>query len=180
MSIRWRTLWAVAAFLPLVLVACSGGGLLPIGQGVKGETLIIVIEDIKRVQEVRYQGTDENHYLVFPSSRDNELVVVRLNVHNQEATVVQMTVDEEALEIRGFGTNETYRVLNLNPSNPDNVKQVESTHPNEDRYVPFIAGAIELPQAHSVIGWTVFEVPKGAELREMRWDAGGDTIFISS
>ena len=180
MSVRWIRLWAVATLLSLALVACSGGGLLPVGKGVKGETLIIVIEDIKRVQEVRYQGTDENHYLVFPSSRDNELVVARLNVHNVEATVVRMTVDGEALEVRGFGPNETYRLLNLNPGNEDNVKQVESAHPTEDLYVPFIAGAIELPQAHSVIGWTVFEVPKGTELRELRWEAGGDTIYISS
>ena len=180
MRVFWIRLWAVAALLSLALVACGGGGLLPIGTGVKGETLIVVIEDIKRVQEVRYQGTDQNHYLVFPSSRENELVVARLNVHNVEATVVRMTVDEESLEIRGFGQDETYRLLNLNPGNENNVKQVESSHPTEDLYVPFIAGAIELPQANSVIGWTVFEVPKGTELRELRWEAGGDTIFISS
>ena len=165
---------------PLVLVACSEGGLLPIGKGKKGETLIIVIDDMKRVPEVRFEGTDGQHYLVSPGSRDNELIAMRLNVHNSESTRVVFTVDGEAAELRGFGIDEEYNLLdlfNLHELLDKNVKIVDSANPTESLYVPFIAGPIELPQGNSVIGWILFDVPKGTKFREMRWGAG-DTVYL--
>ncbi len=173
-----RPFWFVLLLLPLIAFACGGGGSLSPGKGGKGETLIIQIEDINRVQEIRYQGTDRNHYLVVPASRDNELVALRLNVHNAEATRVLMTVGGQAAELRGAGSTEEYTLLDLTPQNVENVRVVDSTHPAENRFVPFIAGPIELPQGHSVVGWVVFEVPRGTKLREIRWDAGGDVIYI--
>ena len=174
-----RLFWLVFLLAPLVLLACSSGGLLPVGKGAKGETLRISIEEINRVQEIRYQGNDLNHYLVVPSSKDNELVVMRLIVHNSEATRVLMTVDEQAAEVRGFGPDEKYRPLDLTLQNEKNVKVAEGSHPSENLFVPFIAGSVELPQGYSVVGWIVFEVPNGTRLREMRWEAG-DIVYIRS
>ena len=155
------------------------GGLLPIGRGGKGETLVIGIEDINRVQEIRYEGTDQQHYLLAPASQENELVVIRLNVHNAQATTIFLTVDESAAELRGFENDESYNPLSLHQIevNGKNLRVVEGSHPAENRYVPFIAGPIDLPQGHSVIGWVVFEVPRGTRLRELKWDAG-DTVYI--
>ena len=146
----------------------------------EGENLIIGIEDIELVQEVRFQGTDEKHYLVVPSSSDNELVVLRLNVYNQGAAVVQMTVDEEAAELRGVGPTERYKLLDLHrldELSQENLQVLGDPHPSENLYVPFIAGPIELQQGLSVVGWVVFEVPEGTELTELRWSAG-DTVCI--
>ena len=177
----WRkALWPLSIMLLLVLAACSDPGLLTVGEASQGETLIVGIEDIKRVQELRFQGNDEKHYLVVPASRDNELVLLQLNVHNQRSAVVQMIVDEEAAQLRGFGPNERYQLLDLyglDELSEDNLQIVEGSHPSENLYVPFIAGPILLPQGEGVVGWVVFEVPKGLKLRMMRWGAG-DTVFV--
>ena len=64
---------------------CPGGllrgwGLLTPGQAGRGEALVVVLEDMRRVPEVRYLGRDAAHYRVAPSSDDQELLVVRLTV----------------------------------------------------------------------------------------------------
>ena len=90
----------------------------------------------------------------------------------------------KAVELRGVNSNEVYTPVNLflpkeELLDKQNVTGVQETHPSENRYTPIIAGPIELPQNNAIDGWIVFEVPKGAKLREMRWDAG-DTVFIRS
>ena len=176
---RW---WPALLLLPLALVACSSSlGGLSVGNGGQGEALIIVVEEIKRLQEIRYQGIDQKHYLVAPSSKDNELLAIRLNVHNKEATTILMTVDEDAVELNGYEAGENYKLLDVTPQNQEIVRAVEESHPSENRYVPFIAGKVlgGLPKGHSLIGWVVFEVPKGTSIREMRWGEG-DTVYIRS
>ena len=174
---------SIILLLPLILLACSDSGLLPIGKAGRGEALTVRLEDIQRVQEIRFLGNDNQHYLVFPSSTDNELVALKLLVRNREANRLLMTVDKAAAELRGFGPNESYELLDLYQINElfeKNLKIVEGDHPAEDRYSPFLAGPFELVKGFGVTGWIVFEVPKGTKLREIRWDAGGDTIFIRS
>ena len=183
---RWfstwrRVCWSVLLLLGLVTVACSNGDSLSAGKAGKGETLTVTIHEVRRVQEIRFQGGDQKHYLVLPSSRDKELVTLHLQVYNGEATRVLMTVDEEAAELRGFEPNEKYPLVDLYLSPEEllekNVKEVQGSHPDEGLYDPFIAGPIELPQKYSVQGWVVFEVPTGTKLKEMRWGAG-DTVFV--
>ena len=180
MTSRRNAFWAVPITLLLVLSACSDSGQLTPGEASKGQTLVVGIEEIIRVQELRFQGTDQKHYLVTPSNRDNELVAVRLTVSNEDAAVVQMIVNEEAAQLRGFGPNERYQLLDLyrlDELSGENLQVVEGSHPSENLYVPFIAGPIELQQGLSVVGWVVFEVPNGIKLRQMRWGAG-DTVFV--
>ena len=186
---RWSLFrWAALLLLPLVLLLAAGGcsndaGGLPLGLASKGTTLIISVQDIKRVQEIRYLGTDELHYLVVPSNVENQLVALLLNIHNQDAARVLMTVDEEAAELRGEGPNEKYGVVDVTPENQVNVSVVEESHPSEDLILPFIVGSIALdgvpglPQGHSVEGWVVFETPKGIRPTTLRW-AAGDIVFI--
>ena len=180
MSLIWTLRGPALAFLILALVACSGGEGLPVGKAFRGDALIVGFEDVKRASEIRYLGLDQKHYLVVPSSLDNELVAIRLNVYNERATKVLIDVSEKTGELRGFGHDEKYGVLDVTPANEVNVKIVETSHPNEDLFVPFISGSMELLQEFSVVGWIVFEVPKGLKLREMRWESGGDVIFIRS
>jgi len=173
--------------LPAVLVACSDSGPLPIGRPAKGDSLIVTIELVERVQEIRFLGNDAVHYLVKPSVGGNELVAARIQVHNGEATRILLNIDEDAAELRGFEREERYAPLDLydlDALTGTNVQVVEGTHPSEDVFVPFLAGPISvggvdgLPEGHSVTGWMVFEVPKGVKLREMRWGAG-DVVFVS-
>ena len=185
--------WQSRAVIPLlilmaVLIACTGSGPLPIGRAAKGDSLIVTIEAIEKVQEIRFLGNDDVHYLVTPVDGGSELVALRISVFNEEATRLLLTVDEDAAELRGFGLKEKYAPLDLydlESLKGTNVRTVEGTHPLEDRFVPFLAGPIEmggvagLPQGHAVTGWMVFEIPKGTKLREMRWGAG-DVVFLSS
>ena len=183
-ALRRPVLLVLPLLVLLIIGACSDSGLLPVGKGAKGSTLIIRIEDIARVEEIRFLGSDEKHYLVVPADSANELVVLRLSVFNAESTRVLMTVDEEAVELRGVNANDKYAPLNLFLSgeelvSKENIREVQESHPAENRYTPIIVGPIDLPKDNAVDGWIVFEVPKGAKLREMRWDAG-DTVFIRS
>lgn len=178
MSIVWTLRWPALALVMLAFVACSGGEGLPVGKAFRGDALIISFEEVKRASEIRYYGLDEKHYLVVPSSLDNELVAIRLGVHNDRATRVLIDVTEETGELRGFAHDEKWGLVDVTPENEENVRVVETSHPNEDLFVPFISGSMELPQGFSVDGWIVFEVPKGIKLKEMRWEAGGDVIFI--
>ena len=131
------------------------------------------------------------HFLVAPSSQDSELIAMNVFVFNAEATTAIMTIDKEAAELIVFGTNDVFKPIDLRPENEVHVRVVESSHPAEDLYAPFLAGEITTPEAgggkprpgllrqHAVKGWIVFEVPKGTKLRALRWQAG-DSIYISS
>ena len=118
------------------------------------------------------------HYVVSPSSPDNELVAINLQVHNRESNTVAMEIVGDAVELRGFGIDEAYTLLDVMSGNTVNVSTTPDSHPSENRYTPFVRGVVgNLPLGNSLTGWIVFEIPKGAGLRELKWDTG-DTVFI--
>ncbi len=134
------------------------------------------------VWEIEGQATTlsfgSGHYLVTPSSPDNELVAINIQVHNREANTVAMEIEGDAVELRGFGIDEAYTLLDVTPNNTANVSDVPDTHSSENRFTPFVRGVVpDLPLGNSLTGWIVFEIPKGAGLRELKWDTG-DTVFI--
>ena len=185
---RFVALGVVALFVGFAVwflvfqIEWGGGSSLPLGTSFKGRTLIVSIEKMNRVSEVRYRGTDNSHVLVTPTDPLNELVTLQMNVHNDEATVVILNMQDRAVELRGVNSNDRYNMLDVRPTNTQNVRVVEEAHPSvEDRYSKgFLIGPIELPQGNSLEGgWVVFEVPKGLEVNEVRWGAG-DIIFIGS
>ncbi len=177
-TLRLGILSLMFLVVPLILAACSGEATLAVGKQGQGDSLIVRIEEIKRLPEIRFEGTDQQHYLVAPSSSENELVALNLLVYNRDSARVLMTVEENSVQLRGFDFQENYKLLTLTVSNEANVKIVDATHPSENVYVPFIAGPLDLPHENQIVGWVVFDVPKGTKLREIRWDAGGDTLYI--
>ena len=161
-------------------VEFGGDSPLPLGDGFKGRALIVSIEKMGRVKEVRHLGTDGKHYLVTPSSDANDLVVLQINVHNDEASVILLNfLEPRAVELRVKDSRERFNLLDVTPENVENVREVPESHPAEDRYSPFLTSAIQLPQGHSLLGgWVVFDVPKELEVKQIRWQAGGDVLFI--
>jgi len=160
-------------------VELGGDSPLPLGRAYKARTLILSIEKMDRVQEMRHLGTDGKHYLVTPSSEANDLVVLQINVHNDEASVILLNMKGRAVELRVQGSNDRFNMLDVTPANLENVRVVPESHPTEDRYSPYLTGVIELPQGHSLLGgWVVFDVPKELEVKQIRWEAGGDVLFI--
>ena len=180
-KILMSKLWILflAILTSMILASACTTESLPLGKPAKGETLIVTIDQLERAPEIRYHGTDGRHYLVSPESLSNEFVVLKMNVHNAEATVVQMTVEGDAVKLRGFGHDEEYQIAEVRPRDYSNVTIVDTVHPAENIFVPFIIGPLELPQGHSLIGWIAFEVPIGLDLREIRWGAG-DIVFLRS
>ena len=163
-------------------VEWSGGSSLPLGTSFQGRTLIVSIEKMNRMSELRYRGSDGRHFLVTPTDPSNELVTLQLNVHNSEAALVVLNMEDRAIEVRGIDSNDRYTMLDIRPSNSENVRVVdEGRRSEEDRYSKgFLIGPIDLPQDNSLLGgWAVFEVPKDLTVNEVRWGSG-DVIFIGN
>ena len=118
------------------------------------------------------------HYLVTPSSPDNELVAINIQVYNRESNTVAMEIEGDAVELRGFGIDEAYTLLDVTPNNTANVSDAPGPHSSDNRFTPFVRGVVpDLPLGNSLLGWIIFEIPKGAGLRELKWDTG-DTVFV--
>ena len=103
---------------------------------------------------------------------------MKLQVHNADATMVILAMDEDSAELRGFELDQRFPVVDVTTQNQKNVTMEDKSHPDENKFIPFIAGTINVPQGHSVIGWIAFEVPISTKLKELRWDEGGDVIFL--
>ena len=132
--------------LALGMQGCSDSGLLPVGSAVKGQTLILTLEDISRTPEIRYKGIDNNSYLVSPSyPEENEFVVLKLEVHNADATLVILAMDEDSAELRGFELDQRFPVVDVTTQNIENVTIQNESHPTENQFIPFIAGTIDVP-----------------------------------
>ena len=80
---------------------------LPVGIPSKGSTLIIGIEDFTRVSEIRFRGSDENHYLVVPAQ------LAPTNAPRRIQSRKSSYDHEESAVLRGFGINEVYKPLDL-------------------------------------------------------------------
>ena len=144
----------------------------------KGDFLIIDVQEIARTPEVRYQGSDGQHRVIAPAGEGNELVAIFLNIYKIDDSTTFLTLDEDSVGLRGIGLNETFRLLDPTFFNEVNVSTVEEAHPDENLYLPFIAGSRELTQAHSSVeGWILFEAPVGTNLRELRWGTG-EVLFL--
>ena len=144
----------------------------------KGDALIIEVQEISRTPEIRYQGSDGQHRLITPAGEGNELVVIFLNVYKIDDSTTFLTLDEDSVELRGIGFNETFRLLDPTFFNEVNVSTVDEAHPDENLFLPFIAGSLELAQPHSFVeGWIVFEAPAGTILGELRW-ATGELLYL--
>lgn len=136
-----------------------------------GRTLTLRALEWKSVSEVRYTA-DDSHYLVQPKNKGNTLIAIHLQVINFESNYVILTVDKSGLRLRDDKFEE-YRPL-------DPLKervQVAAEGPREGDFSPFIWGDLELSSRFEVIGWIIFEVPRGAKPRELIWDAA-DTIYL--
>ena len=116
-----------------------------------------------------------------PTSGDNELVALHVILHNSDVASVSFTIDDDAIELRGSREDESYTPINLYlpPSQllERGVKAVDGAYPSEDLFVPFLGGPVVLEKGFSLIGWSVFEVPKGTKFKEVRWRAG-DVVNI--
>ncbi len=158
---RKALLLSMLILFPLVPLACSDGGeQVPIGVARKGQTLIVRIDDIQTLQEIRYQATglnsasgeilrvdlvdiqrvpevryrlpDLSKFSAVPSNVENELVVISVNLSNLSTGDVSVAVGEDSPVLKGIGDNQLISALDLSPGNVDNISMVPESQDQED------------------------------------------------
>ena len=163
-----RVLLLILAATALLCAAC---GTPSAANFFSGRTLTLRVLEWKSVPEVRY-AVGDNHYFVQPKNKGNTLIAIKLQVINFESNRVILTVDKSAMRLRDDRADE-YR-----PVDPlEERVSVAAEGPREGDFSPFIWGDLELSERFEVIGWVIFEVPRGAKPRELVWDAA-DTIYL--
>ena len=186
----------ISVFLLAFLTSCirfGGSSTIPLGKPLKGRTLIVQIDKLNRVSEVKIYRDTTSHYLVTPSGPEYDLATLQLSVWNDEASLVVLNMEDTALEVRGADSDDRFTMLETCAGSgdleardecaagSDNVQVVPGGLSEQaNRYREgFLAGVIELPEGKGLPrGWTVFEVPKELVIERVRWGAGGDVIFF--
>ncbi|MDP3062844.1 MAG: hypothetical protein Q8O40_06505 [Chloroflexota bacterium] len=171
---------AVSVVVLLVTGACHTTAKPPYATDI----LLINLEVLKHVLEVRYSMGDE-HFVIRPANANNDLVVAKLDVHNRVAAQVFMNVNQDALTLRNKESPyEEYKAIDPFQQR----ERVDGNNPEENEYMPFIWGPVELPQkcadandktqACRLYGWVVFETPRDAQFNQLMWSTG-DTVFVN-
>lgn len=180
---KWlRLALSLSAVLALAVLAAACRGSPSKGQWFGSDSLMINLEVLQRVSEVRYSD-GVSHWVVRPKDANNELVVARLDVRNRAAAKVFMDVNPDTVLLRD-GKYVDYKAVN--PF--EQRTEVSASSADETKFVPFIWGPVELPQecptatgemqACRLYGWVIFEMPKGSKFTQMQWRTG-DTVFMN-
>jgi hypothetical protein len=157
----------------LGLTAACFGGSASWGRTFQGPILEVTPVESFTVPEVVYKEDDQNTYVIRPSD-GNDLLVLHARVGNHAATKAFLDIDNQPAEVT---------LANAGAVKAINTAQVKQAfegdqHPNLNRYIPFIRGTQELERGFELNGWLVFDVPKGDQIRQFKWEAGGDVIII--
>ena len=169
---------ALLATVLLLTLACSG---TPRGTGwYRGANLVMRVTDLQRVDEIRFQFSDDNkHYVIRPKEEGKVLAAVKMELQNSEGNIAFLSIHEGSVTLRGKD-QEDYTAINY----LERREEVQESHPEENAFAPFIWGDVELPgkcgeplQTCQLVGWLIFEVPDGLDPLLVLWEAA-DTIYI--
>ena len=105
----------------------------------------IVISGIKSVDEVAY-SVGEDHYVLRPKNPQNRLLVAKVVVANNRSARSTMLVDERAAY---FSDDKRSNFLLVDPY--EAREAVSSSSENENRYIPFLWGNIDLKENYHTL-----------------------------
>jgi hypothetical protein len=167
----------VLASTMLGLVAC-GPGAEKLGEWYGGDALIARVTALQRKAEILVLALDSQpdalKFLRITPAEGNELVVAYVEVINQETSRIVLTLDTGAAELdTRKATAEEYHPIDVFARG----EPTEEFGEGETYYAPILWDQVDLLKEHQLVGWMVFEVPKGERFRQMVWRAS-DTIFI--
>ncbi len=174
----------------MALVACEDVS-PALGKYYKGRTLHLSVVTMERAPELRYTlgepGGETRHYRIAPEDPANELALLRLRVQNHTATSAIVSIDQNAAELRDFFHDKYYPVdVHARPEEiaaPEGgsgarIARCPMEHPSDLCFLwnpKDAAGdsrSYVLEKGFGVEGWLLFEVPRDAQIRELRWRAG--------
>ena len=181
---------AISLLLALGLTACADVS-PAIGRYYTGRTLHLSVVAMEREPEIIYtlpvQGEAPKYYRLAPLEENQELLMLRLKVENHKATSAIVNIDQGAAEVRDF-FHEKYFPIDVK-ERPEEIAAPERIDRQRiarcplqqpadlcflwnTTYTDGTTRAFELLQGFGVDGWLIFEIPKDAEIRELRWRAG--------
>lgn len=162
----WRILpLAAAVILALVVLlgACGSNGRG--SRAVIGRSLEIRAFAPELVDRVYYVDGDGSHRVIRPKASNRQLALVDVTVVNRTSLVTPLLINPEAARL---GDRRGERIA---PGDPFEAAEVtEPGNEDEDRFVPFLWGDVQLDKNSQVRGWMVFDVPKGLILGSLWWD----------
>ena len=187
----FRPLLLVALAVPLLaLVGCDDVS-PALGKYYTGRTLHLSVVAMEREPELIYtlprSGEAPKYYRIAPAEEDQELLMLRVKVENHKATSAIVDIDQSSAEVRDFFHDKYFPIdVKERPEEidaPENISgqrvaRCPFQHPADlcflwnATYTDGSTKAFELQQGFGVDGWLIFEVPKDAEIRELRWRAG--------
>lgn len=187
----FRPLLLAALALPLLAIAGCDDVSPALGKYYTGRTLHLSVVAMQREPELIYtlprSGEVPKYYRIAPAEEDQELLMLRVKVENHKATSAIVDIDQGAAEVRDF-FHDKYFPIDVK-ERPEEIEAPEDIsgqrvarcplqHPADlcflwnTTYVDGSTRAFELLQGFGVDGWLIFEIPKDAEIRELRWRAG--------
>jgi hypothetical protein len=187
----FRPLLLAALAVPLLAILGCDDVSPALGKYYTGRTLHLSVVAMEREPELIYtlprSGDAPTYYRISPTEADQELLMLRVKVENHKATSAIVDIDQGAAEVRDF-FHEKYFPIDVKErpeeiDAPENISEQRVArcpfqHPADlcflwnATYADGETRAFELQQGFGVDGWLIFEVPKDAEIRELRWRAG--------
>jgi len=156
----------VATMLTLLLaVACADSSSGYDGLTLAGRGLVMNVSDVQKVDGLTYQDVDKLYYSVGPVNPGHYLAVAKVTIWNTSSGILSLFVDGEAAALVGADREPIFAL------DPYQIRQSLTSEPQDlDRYTPLLWGASSLPQDFNITGWMAFEVPEGADIKELEWE----------
>jgi len=164
--LRPSLFWATWLALTVISISIFASGCIresDSGTWMSGRTVRLNVSNVQKVDSVRY-SIDDTHYVIEPTNPNNDLIVAMVLLWNDRASFLSIFIDEKAAALEDLHYNGFPAV---NPYKQRRVVESEST--DENSYLPFIWGKVEMPQSYELDGWMIFEVPKQTKVARLLW-----------
>ena len=153
---------ASLVFLAMAGLAACGGDAAP--SRAAGRIITIEVSPLLMLDQAGH-AEDGASYAVRPIEQSTEIVAARVVLHNPNATLVSILVDEQAAYLQDAEGN---RFPPLDPW--DRRVAVSNPLAGEETTAPLLWGELTLERGFEVGGWLLFDVPEGAEVTTFTWD----------
>jgi hypothetical protein len=158
------------------VVVLAGCGEAPekFGEWAWGDVLRGRVTALERLPDALIMAEDGETFKRVTPEEGKELVVAYVELANDEASKVLMSIGTQSAELDERTTSrESHPVDSF-------ARGVETEEFGEDEtyYWPLLWGNVELNKGFQIAGWMIFEAEEGSKFRRMVWRES-DTIFIS-
>jgi hypothetical protein len=131
----------------------------------RGSSLELCVAAPVKSERVAFSDGEGRHRVLRAQASNRQLAVVEVTIANRTSIVTPMLVDSEAAQL-GDRRGERFDAVDAIAS----AAVVDSTGPDENKFMPLLWGPLVLERNFQATGWMVFDVPKGLTLGTIWWD----------